>query len=140
MDRTIAARRAAVSAIVLLAFAAPCGAQVHDGRTIVRARLITDADAANAVRPFRVGLQLTVAPGWHVYWENPGDTALPIEVAWTLPSGFTASPLRWPAPTRYSEGGEITVYGYERETVLLTTITPPAGPIPQATAIHAAAW
>ncbi len=37
---------------------------------------------------------------WHVYWRNPGDSGLPPEVAWTLPAGFSAGPLQWPAPSR----------------------------------------
>jgi thiol:disulfide interchange protein DsbD len=116
--------RALIGALVVVC-AATAAAQVHEGRTIVTARLIADTASVQPGRPFTAGVHLTVAPGWHVYWENPGDTALPIEVQWQLPPGATVSPLRWPAPERFEEQGGVTVFGYERETLLLATVTPP---------------
>lgn len=110
-----------------LAFAgsSPASAQVHDGKTIVTARLVADVSSAAPGRPFTAGVHLTVAPGWHVYWENPGDMALPIQVTWQLAGGATASHLRWPEPQQYQESGGVTVFGYEREAMLLSTISPP---------------
>ena len=47
-----------------------------------------------------VGLRFKMDPHWHVYWENPGDSGLSPTVRWTLPPGFAAGPIRWPAPVR----------------------------------------
>ncbi|HXG59188.1 MAG TPA: protein-disulfide reductase DsbD domain-containing protein, partial [Thermoanaerobaculia bacterium] len=100
--------------------------QVHEGKTIVTARLIADTIRVQPGKPFTAGVHLDVAPGWHVYWENPGDTALPIQVQWDLPPETRVSSLRWPRPETYQEsGGSVTVFGYERETVLLAAVTPP---------------
>ncbi|MGH9458292.1 MAG: protein-disulfide reductase DsbD domain-containing protein, partial [Thermoanaerobaculia bacterium] len=92
---------------------------------IVTARLIADTVRVQPGTPFTAGVHLTIAPGWHVYWENPGDTALPVLVEWRLPPGGTASPLRWPQPEKVEESGGMTVFGYEDEVVLLTTVSPP---------------
>ncbi|MGH9458293.1 MAG: protein-disulfide reductase DsbD domain-containing protein, partial [Thermoanaerobaculia bacterium] len=92
---------------------------------IVTARLIADTVRVQPGTPFTAGVHLTIAPGWHVYWENPGDTALPVLVDWRLPLGATASPLRWPLPEKVEESGGMTVFGYEDEVVLLTTVSPP---------------
>lgn len=41
-----------------------------------------------------------LAPGWHVYWKNPGDTGLPLDLAWSLPEGFVAAEPIYPTPHR----------------------------------------
>jgi thiol:disulfide interchange protein/DsbC/DsbD-like thiol-disulfide interchange protein len=118
-------RPGALIGALLLLHAPMALGQVHEGQTIVTARLVADTVRVQPGRPFTAGVHLTIAPGWHVYWENPGDTALPIQVEW---SGAKTSRLRWPEPERYQEKGGVTVFGYERETVLLTTVTP-SGPL-----------
>lgn len=123
--KTGTVRPRALAGALLLLHAAVAAAQVHEGQTIVSARLVADTVRVQPGRPFTAGVHLTIAPGWHVYWENPGDTALPIQVEWELPAGAKASPLRWPEPERYQEKGSVTVFGYERETLLLTTVSPP---------------
>ena len=115
----------AATTAALLLLARGAAAQVHEGKTIVEAKLVADSSRVQPGRAFTAGVHFTVEPGWHVYWINPGDTALPIRVAWNTPEGAKASPLRWPAPRNFREGGTITVFGYDRETLLLSTITPP---------------
>ena len=67
-----------------------------------------------------------MAPGWHTYWEYPGDAGLPTTIDWKLPPGFTAGPIQWPAPVAKLEPGDIQTYAYSGRVLLLTTITPPA--------------
>jgi DsbC/DsbD-like thiol-disulfide interchange protein len=38
--------------------------------------------------------------GWHIYWQNPGDSGEPPRIKWQLPSGVTATALEWPTPMR----------------------------------------
>ena len=90
----------------------------------VRARLIADTTRVKPGVAFTAAVQLTIAPGWHVYWENPGDTALPVTVDWKLPAGAKVSPLRWPEPERYAEKDGAVVFGYEREALLLASVIP----------------
>ena len=123
--RNIAICCAAI-ALLLLSNADRSAAQVFNNRTIVTARLVADTTHVEPQHPFTAGVQLTIAPGWHVYWENPGDTALPITVDWKLPEGAKASAPRWPVPTKYQETGGATVFGYENEAMLMSTITPPS--------------
>ena len=92
----------------------------------VRAELMAQApDGAGAGQPVWVGLQLTHQPEWHTYWKNPGDSGLPITLAWTLPEGVSAGEIAWPLPKKIPIGN-LANYGYEG-TVLLPvplTITP----------------
>ena len=40
------------------------------------ATLVTDTDAIQPGKPFRVALRLRMADGWHTYWKNPGDAGV----------------------------------------------------------------
>lgn len=96
-------------------------AQVVEGRRIVRAELITDAnDFSN---PFTVGIKFTIEPDWYLYWINPGVAGLPIDVQWELPNGWSASKILHPVPQKFVHD-ELIAYGYKREVVLLSTISP----------------
>ena len=66
-------------------------------------------------------------PGWHTYWQNPGDAGVPPELDLDLPPGATAGPIVWPTPQRVPEGSLMT-YSYTDNVLLPVTITPsPAG-------------
>jgi thiol:disulfide interchange protein len=71
-------------------------------------------------------LHLTIAPGWHIYWKNPGDSGLPTEIDWALPPGFTAGAIEWPTPERF-QLGPIANYGYAGNADLLVPLSAPPG-------------
>ena len=108
-------------------WATPVQADKH-----VEASMISDVSAISAGKPFDVGIKLKMVPNWHTYWSNPGDAGLATSVKWTLPPGFSARPLQFPVPTRFDEPGGIVVYGYTGEVLLISTITPPADLMGQA--------
>ena len=60
-----------------------------------------------------------MAPGWHTYWQFPGDAGIPTEIKWNLPPGWKAGPIQWPIPLKLSEPGDIQIYGYHDEVLLL---------------------
>ena len=72
-------------------------------------------------QPTTVALRLKMKPGWHVYWQNPGDSGLPTTIDWKLPSGFAAGPIQWPAPHALPAGPLIN-YGYEGEVLHLVDL------------------
>ena len=73
----------------------------------------------------RLALHQTLEPGWHVYWKNPGDSGLPLEMIWTLPEGASASDIGYPAPHRIPIGPLVN-YGHEGEPAFLVSLTAPA--------------
>lgn len=79
--------------------------------------LISETDTVMPGTPYRVALRLRMAPGWHIYWRNPGDSGLPPELEFTLPPGVTAGEIAWPTPTRQPELNVMT-YGYTGEVIL----------------------
>jgi len=68
-----------------------------------------------------VGFKFTLNPGWHTYWENPGDAGEGASIKWNLPNDVKASEILWPGPERIPVEPLMT-FGYEDEVVLLTKI------------------
>lgn len=76
-------------------------------------------------KPFVATVVLDLQPGWHTYWQYPGDSGLPPKVTWHLPRGWTVRPIEFSVPHQFSEPGDMIVYGYEKQQLLRATITPP---------------
>ncbi|HSU86989.1 MAG TPA: protein-disulfide reductase DsbD domain-containing protein [Chthoniobacterales bacterium] len=115
----------------LLLVAALCAppilrAQMFDGRQLVEAKLLADTTAVVPGQPFTAGLLLKMAPGWHTYWQFPGDAGIPTEIKWNLPPGWKTGPIQWPVPLKLSEPGGIQIYGYHDQVLLMVALTPPA--------------
>jgi thiol:disulfide interchange protein DsbD len=66
--------------------------------------------------PNSAGLYFKLEPGWHVYWQNAGDSGEPPRINWTLPEGITAGALQFPAPKRLPLG-PLMDFGYEDEVL-----------------------
>ena len=117
-----------LACLATAAFAAPVVKTEH-----VEADLIAEAHTAQPGKPAVVGLRLRMAPEWHTYWKNPGDSGLPTRIQWVLPEGWKAGEIQWPYPKPLPIG-PLMNYGYEDEVVLLAELTPPPqavrGPVP----------
>lgn len=108
--------------IFLLNLVGPAAlSQVVDGKQIARANLFTDA--VDLTKPFTVGIRFVLEPGWYLYWKNPGDSGLPVEVTWNLPQGWNVTEIEYPVPAKFAYDGLVS-YGYKNEVVFLATVTP----------------
>ncbi len=101
-------------------------AQKFEGRQLVQASLIADTTVVVPGQPFTAGLLLKMVPEWHTYWQYPGDAGIPTEIKWQLPQGWKAGPIQWPIPLKLKEPGDIEIYGYHDEVLLMMQLTPPA--------------
>ena len=115
-----------LTSFLLFAAIAGARAQTYQGRELVQAKLIADVTAVVPGKPFTAGLLLHMVPNWHTYWKFPGDAGIPTEIQWKLPDGWKAGEIQWPIPLKLSEPGDIQIYGYHDEVLLLQEITPPA--------------
>lgn len=79
--------------------------------------------SAAAGTPFLASVRLTMQPGWHTYWKNPGENGAPTVVKLTGPAGWTTTPLEWPAPRRIATEAGVT-FGYEDTVEFLFKVTP----------------
>ncbi|MDR2239557.1 MAG: thioredoxin family protein [Zoogloeaceae bacterium] len=120
-----------LATLTLLLFAALLqAAPDHAGTEQVTVRLIAERDAVRPGGEVLIGLEQRIIPGWHTYWQNPGDSGMATSIAWRLPDGASAGPLLWPPPGRHRQG-DLTNYGYVDKVVLLTAIRVPESAKPE---------
>ena len=86
-----------------------------------RIEMLTESNSMNPGDELLVGFKFTLNPGWHTYWENPGDAGEGASINWNLPKDVNASKILWPGPERIPVDPLMT-FGYEDEVVLLTKI------------------
>lgn len=91
---------------------------------LVKADLLSETASIAPGETLSVALHLAVKPGWHVYWQNPGDSGLPTAIDWKLPVGFSAGQILWPVPEQFVQNG-IGNYGYAGTADLLVPISVP---------------
>jgi thiol:disulfide interchange protein len=97
-----------------------------------QAQLVAEHTSIQPGQPFYTGLRITLAPGWHSYWKNPGDSGSPPLLEWKLPAGFAAGDIEWPYPD-FIPVPPLATYGYEREVLLPIRMTAPADLVPGTT-------
>ncbi|HWC63191.1 MAG TPA: protein-disulfide reductase DsbD domain-containing protein, partial [Rhizomicrobium sp.] len=112
-------------AALLLAFAAPALAQDEDRSDRVAARLIAEQASAKPGGHVTIALEQVIRPKWHTYWVNAGDVGQATSIDWTLPAGWKAGDIQWPAPKQLPVGPFMD-YGYEGKVWLLADVAVPA--------------
>jgi len=99
----------------------PAAAKAHLAIT-----LVAESRAPAAGSTVTVALASVPAPGWHGYWQNPGDAGFPAKLDWTLPKGVTASVPAYPVPGRLIVA-DLMNYVFEKPYAPLVTLRIPAG-------------
>ena len=119
----------------------PCAFADAPSAPRVHVDLVSEVRSVPPGATFWVGVRQRIAPGWHTYWINPGDSGEPMTIDWQLPPGFSAGSLAWPHPHRLPVGPAMS-FGYTDEVVLPIPITAPAGLAPgtSATLRGQASW
>ena len=99
--------------------------QTYQGRQLVHADALANVSAIVPGEPFLVGVRLKMEPHWHTYWKYPGDAGIPTDIKWQVPEGWRFGDIQWPIPLRLEEPGDILIYGYHDEILLIQQVTPP---------------
>ncbi len=89
-------------------------------------RLVAESSHPRAGGTVTLALDTRPQPGWHGYWQNPGDAGFPATLTWTLPKGASAGPPAYPVPATLLIAGLMN-YVYERPYAPLVELTVPAG-------------
>lgn len=96
-----------------------------EGNKYAKARLIAETTAAQPGQTLNLAVTFDISPGWHLYWKGQNDSGMPIEVELTLPEGFKAGEMRWPAPERYVLPGDLVDYVYHHRVTLIVPVSVP---------------
>ena len=86
--------------------------------------LVSEVKTITPGETFTVGLHLKPPAGFHTYWKHPGIVGVATSVEWSLPAGFSAGEIQWPAPQTVKMARYIA-QGYRDEALLMVPITPP---------------
>lgn len=112
----------AVLALAFLSILAPCGrafalAGPWWENDHGRVRLVAATDGVGGASELRAGLEFEMAPGWKIYWRNPGDAGYPPRADWAASTNVADVALSWPAPRRFEVLGFQTL-GYHDRVIL----------------------
>jgi thiol:disulfide interchange protein DsbD len=118
-----------LAAFLFLGAGVTAQAQPAQMERLVEIRLIAERSSVSAGEDIWVGIEQTIAPEWHTYWRNPGDSGTEPRVEWTLPEGFAIGDIQWPLPEKIPYGPMMN-YGYDGTVTLLQKLTIPSK-IPQ---------
>jgi thiol:disulfide interchange protein DsbD len=91
------------------------------GQAHTQVELILDHSKAKPGETIIAAIRMRMAPGWHTYWKNPGESGKPTRLKWTLPEGLKAGDIRWPLPEKTIVLDQ-TIYAYDGEAVLLVPV------------------
>src|SRR5438309_6495610 len=119
-----AVRRSVFFRWLLALVAMTAQGQIYQGKQLVQADALANVDAVIPGEPFLVGVRLKMQPLWHTYWKYPGDAGIPTDIKWELPEGWRAGDIQWPIPLRLQEPGDMQIYRYHDEVLLIQQITP----------------
>ena len=99
---------------------------------IVKTQIISDWESVAELskRPFgtgRIGIKFIIKQGWHIYWQNSGDSGLPTTVEWNPNENLLIHSQRWPTPfiikevsiDENNEKHELTTFGYTNKVIPL---------------------
>ena len=93
------------------------------GKPLVKGTLLADVKRAGRGSTFRAGVLFKMAPGWHIYWRNPGDSGLPTRLIW-FARGARFGDQVWPMPlVRRDARAAMTTYEYGGQTLISVPVT-----------------
>ncbi len=104
-------------------FEAP--AEPDDVAQVARVDVVADVEHVRPGRTFHLAFVASLAKHWHTYWENPGDTGVPLQASVEAPAGFEVGEPRYPRP-QVITGPTGTTYGYEEHAWIFIPVTAPA--------------
>ena len=120
------------SLLILIAALVACTARAQVDQpsgNAIEVSLVSESETAVPGETVTLALVMQPAAGWHGYWKNPGDSGMETQVAWDLPAGLSAGPLRYPVPERLMVAGLMN-YVYGREYAHLVDVEVPANLAP----------
>jgi len=115
--------------LALFAWVIPAAAQgdpANDPPPHLRIALVAETSTPRPGSTISLALDTRPQPGWHGYWQNPGDAGFPAKFQWTLPNGVTAGDPRYPAPQQLVVAGLMN-YVFERPYAVIVPLTVPQG-------------
>jgi thiol:disulfide interchange protein DsbD len=110
------------SLLMLIFVVSPAAAQTFERYT--QLRVLPERYEVAAGETVTIAIEQVIAPHWHTYWRNPGDSGAPPNFSWILPDGFEVGAVQWPVPSKIPYG-PLMNYGYSERAVVLQDLQVP---------------
>lgn len=91
-----------------------------------RPRLVCEAETLAPGKTAWFGVAFDIDPDWHLYWNGQNDSGFPVKLETTVPTGYKAGQVLWPAPVRHVSPGDLLDHVYEKRVTLLLPVQVPA--------------
>lgn len=92
------------------------------GESAVHFSLTASAASAAPGGTFWLAARLDLAPGYRVFWVNPGAEGRPTRIEFHVPEGFEVTEPRFPAPEKFDLGDAGVAYGYREDTAAFAEV------------------
>lgn len=93
------------------------------GDELVTMAIVSRGDRLVPGSQTELGVLFEIERGWHIYWQGHNDTGFPTQLDIELPEGIEAAgPIRWPAPQRYVQPGNILDHIYEGRVLAILPV------------------
>ena len=114
-------RKMLVTSLSLILCSLPLRAWALEMPTKVQ---FTALDALTAKAPhFEVEFTFAIAPGWHIYYKEPGDAGFPTKLNLNLPEELEVSEIVWPEPESFVLPGDKHCKGYSNSLRLRVKVS-----------------
>jgi DsbC/DsbD-like thiol-disulfide interchange protein len=115
-------RRGGIALVLAGGSAGVAGAQDRVANPHVSISLVPEFQGAVPGASLAVAVRFQLEPGWHIYWENPGQAGIATSVRWSVSPGIGVGPVTWPVPTLLLVSGIVTHVHYG-DVALATRLT-----------------
>lgn len=96
-------------------------AHAFDPTAHLQAEIVSKQETLHASEPFEIGVAFRIDPGWHIYWDNAGDSGYKTSIEWTFDKKVKILKENvTPTPEVFNSDG-IVDYGFKRNVLYSTT-------------------
>jgi DsbC/DsbD-like thiol-disulfide interchange protein len=92
----------------------PWADDMQSAARLISARAVNESGG----RMFRAGVEIKLKEGWKTYWRYPGDSGVPPVLDFSKSQNVKTVTVRYPAPTRFPDGGGGHSIGYKGAVIL----------------------
>jgi DsbC/DsbD-like thiol-disulfide interchange protein len=118
-------RRGGIALALAGGSAGVAGAQDHVANPHVSISLVPEFQGAVPGAVLAVAVRFQLEPGWHIYWENPGQAGIATSVRWSVSPGIGVGPVTWPVPALLLVSGIVTHVHYGDVALATRLMLPP---------------
>lgn len=109
--------------LVLLGFA-PQSYALDEKGPYTSVTITPSGNKVKAGETLTMAITVNMVDHWHIYWSNPGDSGIPVDLEWDTSQNIKVKDIKWPIPDKIKIDF-LANYGYYDQVTLLQDITFP---------------